>query len=190
LRLQHFFLDGGRIAAEYVNQYGPPGQKATGLGAASPRGRPDGEDSAMLDQVMDTFRKATESTLNLQQQMLQQWTQQWSSMPGLGTASPNGAATEQLQSLYKQVTSTVTDLLKKHREALDAQYAAGIRTIEEAFRVGEAKDPVQFLKLTEEFWKHSFECLRTLSEEQVKGVQAATQKWLETVSKGVPTGGK
>jgi hypothetical protein len=144
----------------------------------------------MFDQVMDTFRKATESTLQLQQQMLQQWTQQWSQIPGVGAISPNGAMTEQLQAVQKQVATAVTDLLKKHRETLDAQYAAGIRTIEEAFRVGEAKDPAQFLKLTEEFWKHSFDCLKTLAEEQVKGVQSATQQWLDTVSKGVPTVGK
>src|SRR5580765_7042586 len=102
----------------------------------------------MFDQVMDTFRKATESTLQLQQQMLQQWTQQWSTLSGAGAVSPNGAMTEQLQAMYKQVTATVTELLKRHRENLDSQYAAGIRTIEEAFRVGEAKDPTQFLKLT------------------------------------------
>jgi hypothetical protein len=141
----------------------------------------------MFDQVLDTFRKATESTLQFQQQMLQQWTQQWSSIPGVGKAPLSGPMTEQLQALHKQVAAAVTDLLKKHREALDAQYVAGIHTIEEAFRVGEAKDPAQFLKLTEEFWKHSFDCLKTLAEEQVKVIQSAAQKEIETVSKGVET---
>jgi hypothetical protein len=156
----------------------------------------------MFDQVMDTFRKATESTLQLQQQMLQQWTQQWSQLAGVTTtrpATPASAPTEapavaaaagQIQSFQKQVATTLTDLLKKHREVLDAQYAAGIRTIEEAFRAGEAKDPAQFLRLTEEFWKHSFDCLRSMAEDQMKGLQAATQKWLETMSKGIPVGGK
>jgi hypothetical protein len=141
----------------------------------------------MFDQVMDTFRKATESTLQFQQQMLQQWTQQWSSIFGIGKAPVNYPMTEQLQALHKQVATAVTDLLRKHREALDAQYVAGIHTIEEAFRVGEAKDPAQFLKLAEEFWKNSFECLKRLSEEQAKVIQAAAQKELETVSKGVET---
>jgi len=156
----------------------------------------------MFDQVMDTFRKATESSLQLQQQMLQQWTQPWMQVPGAaqsngatqsdGVAQAPGvtAVTEQVHSFQKQVATTVTDLLKKHRETLDAQYAAGIRTIEEAFRVGEAKDPQQFLRLTEEFWKHSFECLKSMAEDQMKGLQTATQKWLDTVSKVTPAGSK
>jgi hypothetical protein len=144
----------------------------------------------MFDQVMDTFRKATESTLQLQQQMLQQWTQQWSQFPGVAPAPLAAPGAEQVQAIQKQMSTAVTDLLKKHRETLDAQYAAGIRTIEEAFRVGDAKDAAQFLRLTEEFWKHSFDCLKTLADDQLKGLQSATQKWLDAVSKGAPGGGK
>jgi hypothetical protein len=144
----------------------------------------------MFDQVMDTFRKATESTLQMQQQMLQQWSQQWSQFPVAAEPSEGTPVSEQVQSFQKQASTAVTDLLKKHRETLDAQYAAGIRTIEEAFRAGEAKDPAQFLRLTEEFWKHSFDCLKAMAEDQVKGLQSATQNWLETVTKGTPAASK
>jgi hypothetical protein len=36
--------------------------------------------------------------------------------------------------------------------------------------------------LTEQLWKHSFEALRTVTEEQIKEWQAAMQKWFELVS--------
>ena len=145
----------------------------------------------MFDQVMDTFRKATESTLQMQQQMLRQWTQGLPQMPGMMMGMPGmtgggfGAPwLEQFQAFQKQVAASVTELLKKHRETLDSQYTAGIRTIEEAFRVGEAKDPVQLRRLTEELWKQSFECLKTVSEGQAKEFQLAVEKWFENVSKG------
>ena len=81
-------------------------------------------------------------------------------------------------------------MLNKHRETLDAQYRAGIRTIEDAFRVGEAKDPEQFRKLTEELWRHSFECLKTVAEAQMRDFQAAMQKWLRPRPRARPPGKK
>ena len=79
---------------------------------------------------------------------------------------PGAAWLEQLSDAQKKWGETVTDMLNKHRESLDAQYKAGIRTIEEAFKVGEAKDPQQFRRLTEELWKHGLESLRTVAEAQ------------------------
>ena len=79
--------------------------------------------------------------------------------------------------------ATVTEMLNKHRESLDAQYRAGIRAIEEAFKVGEAKDPQQFRRLTEELWKHSIEYLKTVAEAQTRDVQAAMEKFYEVASK-------
>ena len=72
----------------------------------------------------------------------------------------------------------------KHRDALDTQYRAGIRAIEDAFRVGEAKDPEQFRKLTEELWRHSYECLKDLAESQMRDMQTLMQKWFERASQG------
>ena len=98
--------------------------------------------------------------------------------PLSGSALPGGALLEQLSAAQKKWGETVTEMLNKHRETLDAQYKAGIRTIEDAFKVGEAKDPQQFRRLTEELWKQSFECLKTVAESQMRDVQAAMQKVL------------
>jgi hypothetical protein len=158
------------------------GHKGNPAGRTGPAQRE--ENRGMFEQVMDTFRKATESTVQMQQQMLRQWTQQWPQMPGIPTIGFGAPWLEQFQAFQKQVASSVTDLLKKHRETLDSQYSAGIRTIEEAFRVGEAKDPAQLKHLTEELWKQSIECLKTTSESQMKEFQLVVEKWIETVSKG------
>jgi hypothetical protein len=139
----------------------------------------------MFDQILDNYRKATEASLQFQQLMLRSWGQQWPSSFGVAPAATNPAAwPEQVHKAQKQVVETITDMLNKHREALDTQYRAGIRSIEEAFRVGEAKDPEQFRKLTEELWRHSYECLKSLAESQMRDIQAVTQKWFDLAAQG------
>jgi hypothetical protein len=151
----------------------------------------------MFDMILENYRKATESAMKLQQDMLRNMTMQSPQMfgsqtfglpfmggPASGSAMPGAAWLEQLSDAQKKWSETVTEMLNKHRESLDAQYKAGIRTIEDAFKVGEAKDPQQFRRLTEELWKHSFECLKTMAESQTRDVQAAMQKWYEVASKG------
>jgi hypothetical protein len=150
----------------------------------------------MFDVILDNYRKAAESTMKLQQDMLRNWTMQWPQMfgaPGFGfpllggtpsgSALPGAAWLEQMSASQKKWGETVTEMLNKHRETLDAQYRAGIRTIEDAFKVGEAKDPQQFRRLTEELWRQSFECLKTVAESQMRDVQSAMQKWYEVASK-------
>jgi hypothetical protein len=145
----------------------------------------------MFDQILDTYRRAAESTMQLQQSMFRNWTQQL--MPQMfgpqmfgpqmfGLSNPGAAFIEQAQSAQKKWSEAATGMLNKHRKVLDEQYRAGIKTIEDAFRVGEAKDPEHFRKLTEELWKHSFEALKTVTEEQTREFQAAMQKWMELMS--------
>jgi hypothetical protein len=139
----------------------------------------------MFDQILDNYRKAAEASLQFQQLMLRSWGQQWPTNFGVPIPTTNpGAWPEQMHKAQKQVAETITDMLNKHRETLDAQYRAGIRSIEEAFRVGEAKDPEQFRKLTEELWRHSYECLKSLAESQMRDVQALMQKWCDLASQG------
>ena len=154
----------------------------------------------MFDMILENYRKATESTMKLQQDVLRNWTTQWTQMlpqmfgaqtfglpskggPASGSTMPGATWLEQLSDAQKKWGETVTDMLNKHRESLDAQYKAGIRTIEEAFKLGEAKDPQQFRRLTEELWKHSFECLKSVAEAQTRNVQAAMEKFYEVASK-------
>jgi hypothetical protein len=142
----------------------------------------------MYDQVLDTFRKAAESTMQLQQEMFRNWTHQWTQMPM--TTAPAGMNlgmgwVDQIRAFQKTWGAQVTEMLSKHREALDTQYKAGIKTIAEAFKVTDARDPEHFRRLTEELWKQSFETLKTLSESQTREFQTVSEKWFEVVSKGV-----
>jgi hypothetical protein len=140
----------------------------------------------MFDQILDNYRRATETTMQFQQTMLRNWIQQqFTPMFGMPSfPNPGGAWMDQVQGAQKKWAETVTSMLTKHRETLDAQYKAGIKTIEDAFKVGEAKDPEHFRKLSEELWKHSFDALKTVVEDQSREFQGAMSKWFELVSQG------
>jgi len=149
----------------------------------------------MFDQVLDNFRKANESTIQLQQEMFRQWSRLWAQAPGVSKtatvpfADP-GAWVEQFHEFQKYSAKSVTELLKKHKETLDAQYESGVQAIEDAFRVADAKDPAQYRRLTEELWRHSFDCLKTVVEDQMRGFQTISEAFSEAASKGFAEAGK
>lgn len=140
----------------------------------------------MFDQVFDSFRRATETTLQAQQDLFRQWMSQWPMFPMAPGATAGGAAGEDVQSLKKQWTDSVTALLTKHCDTLDAQYRAGIKTIEDALRTAEAKSPEEFRRLTEELWRKSFEVLQQTIENQIHDFHAAVEKWSELVTRARP----
>lgn len=137
----------------------------------------------MFDQVFENFRKATETTLQAQQDLFQKWVSLWP-MFSMEPTTPgnNVAVNEQARSFQKQWTDTATALLTKHCEMLDAQYRAGVRTIEEALRTTEAKDPEEFRRLTEELWRKSSEVLKQTIENQIRDFQIAVEKWSEVMT--------
>jgi hypothetical protein len=136
----------------------------------------------MFDQILETYRRATESSMLFQQTMLRNWTEQWPQ--AFGVSVPKASLPEQVNNIQKKLGATITEMLNKHRETLDAQYRAGIKAIEDAFRVADAKDPEQFRKLTEELWRHNYECLKSLAESQMRDIQAVSAKWFELASEG------
>lgn len=137
----------------------------------------------MFDQVFDNFRKATETTLQAQQDLFRQWMSQWPMFPmDPTTPGSNGIISEQARSFQKHWTECVTALMTKHCEALDTQYRAGIREIEDALRTTEAKSPEEFRRLTEELWRKSFEVLKQTIENQIRDFQVAVEKWSELMT--------
>ena len=166
----------------------------------------------MVDKILENYSKAVESTLKLQQEMLRNWTMQLSpfgtqvfELPMTGTstsasatpaasasATPAASATEtpaaawleQLSTAQRKCAEAVADMLKRHQETLDEEYRAGIRAIDDAFRVGEAKDPAQFQRLSEELWRRNCEVLKTAVASQMHDVQSVMQKWYEAVCLG------
>jgi hypothetical protein len=135
----------------------------------------------MLVQVIDNFRKASESTLQMQQDLFKKWTSQW---PTTSAGAPGTAPwAEQAQAFQKQWLESVTESMTKHREKLDAQYKAGISAIEDAFKVTEAKTPEDYRRMTEELWRKSFETLKSSAETQVHDFEKAVEKWFEMLAK-------
>jgi hypothetical protein len=134
-----------------------------------------------FDQVFDSFRKATESTLQMQQDLWRQWTAAWPAFP---KSLPPW--TQQVQRFEEQWVNGMTELMKKYQQTWEAQYKSSIASFEEAFRLAEAKDPVEFRKQVMGLWQKSFENLKEFAQAQTGNFQAAIEKWLGMVKKTAP----
>ncbi len=133
----------------------------------------------MFDQMFDSFRKASESSLQMQQEMFKQWAPQWPSMP-LNAA---GASAEWTRTLQKRWIEFMTDALNNQRESIDAMYKSGIQVIEQGFRLSEAKSPDDYRRMVEELWRKMFEISKNQSETQLREFQKGVEKWLEMLPK-------
>ena len=129
----------------------------------------------MFAQLFDSFRKASESSLQAQQDLFKRWAQQWPSFPIGGGATPN----EWTDAWHKRWLESTSEALNKHRELLDVTYTSGIEVIEQAFKVGEAKSPEDYRKLVEALWRKLSDTFKSQSESQFREFQNATEKWIE-----------
>ncbi len=102
----------------------------------------------------------------------------------LATETPAAAWLEQLSTAQRKCAEAVADMLKRHQETLDEEFRAGIRAIDDAFRVGEAKNPEQFQRMSEELWRRNCEILKTAVASQMHDVQSVMQKWYEAACLG------
>ena len=133
----------------------------------------------MFDQAFDSLRKATESSIALQQEMFRKWMGLW---PGIPVST---FPFSELQKFQKKWVEVVGELVKKKNESLEAQFKAGLQNIEEAFRLSEIKDPEVLRAKTVELWHKTFDHLRQTSETQLRDFQYAVSKWAELMTKGV-----
>jgi hypothetical protein len=133
----------------------------------------------MLDQMFDNFRKASESSLQMQQELFKQWTQQWPSMP-LNAA---GVSADWVRTFQKRWIEFATDSLSKHRESLDSMYRSSIQVIEQTCRLSEAKTPDDYRRMVEELWRKMFTVCKDQSESQLRGIQKGVEELFEMVPK-------
>jgi hypothetical protein len=134
------------------------------------------ETDIMVDQLFDTFRKASESSLHMQQELFKQWARQWGSV-----APQEGASSDIGRTAQKRWVALGVELLDKHRESLDATYKSGIALIEQSFNTSEAKSPDDYRRLTEELWRKLFETYKSQSEAQLNAFQRWSTKSAEAV---------
>lgn len=134
----------------------------------------------MFDQLFESFRKASESSLQAQQEMFKQWMQQWPVSPAAGT----GASPEWANNLQKRWLESTKETLTRHREVLDSTYRSGIQVIEQTFRVTDAKSPDEYRTLVEDLWRKLSETFKQQSEAQVREFQKAAERWLDVAQRG------
>jgi hypothetical protein len=129
----------------------------------------------MFDTILEGFRKTSESTLRVQQDMVKQLTQQWSSFPTTaGTAS-----TEQIQNFQKRWTHLLLETMKKQRQSLDSLYQSGIEMFEQFLRLSDAKSPEECRRAADELWRKFFEVSKVQSEAQFREAQEWAVKSFE-----------
>jgi hypothetical protein len=128
----------------------------------------------MLDQFMEGFRKASESTLQAQQDMFKYWTQQWTGTNPMGAAS--GDWGRGIQQRWKDLA---VEALNKQRGALDATYRAGIEVIEHTFRLSEARSAEDLRRAAEELWRKLFDTVKAQYESQFEEFNKWTERSFE-----------
>jgi hypothetical protein len=132
----------------------------------------------MFEPVFQSLRMMTEANLQMQQELFKRWVGMRT-----GMAAPNGGG-EPIVQAQKRGAKFVAELAKTQREALEAQFSAGLKNIEEACRLAEAKDPEELRARTVELWQKSFDCVGQMYEAQMRGFQAAVSRWTELVTQG------
>lgn len=132
----------------------------------------------IFDEALDNVRRASESSLKMQQDFLKQWTNFWPGLP-----SPQTIWVEKLQDFQKQWANTISDLAKRHRQTLDRQHQALLESLEEGLRAAESSDPVEFRMRSEQLCRKTLDCFREVSETQLREFHDALKKWADLVTK-------
>jgi hypothetical protein len=131
----------------------------------------------MFDQVFENLRKATEVTLQTQQEVFKKWVGMF---PGSPSFQPSWA--DQSIQFQKRWVETIKQVLERQHEVIETQFKLGLANLERAFAVGEAKSPEELRAKTLELWQKCFDSLRQTYEIQLREFQKATEKWLEMVT--------
>jgi len=134
--------------------------------------------SQMFEDVFQNIRKAAEANLKLQQEAFQQWTNLW---PGAPTSQP--AWVDKVQKFHKQWCDTVSEMATKHREVLDQRYQASVESLDAALKVTESTNPEELRRRSEQFCRKTVDCLKEISESQMREFQDSTAKWTKLITK-------
>jgi hypothetical protein len=132
----------------------------------------------MFDPVFENLRKATDLTIQTQRDLLKRWLSLWEGGPAFQPVWG-----EKAQKFQKHWAETVSETLKRQRDALEVQFSAGLKGLEAAFAVAGAKDVEEVRAKTVELWEKSFDCLRKAFEAQASEFQTAVARWNELATK-------
>jgi hypothetical protein len=117
----------------------------------------------MTDQLLDDFRRSSESMLLIQQDLLRQWQRLLlSTRPGIGEQA------DWEKSLYKRWRELALEALHKHREMVDSTYKSSNEIFERALRIPDARSPDEYRQVVDDIWSQAFASLKERSESQVR----------------------
>ena len=125
----------------------------------------------MFDQLIDGVRKASESSMQMQQEMLKNWTRMFSApMAEAGVPADWGKGSQ------KRWLELGVEMLNRQREAVDGMYKSGIQIIEQPFHVTEAKSADDYRRMVEDLWRKLFDLQKAQSESQFRDFQTFYEK--------------
>jgi hypothetical protein len=133
----------------------------------------------MFDQVFESFRRASISSLQMQQDLFKQWSQQWPSAP----LNAMGVSADWVQRFQKRWFEFTIDSLNRQRELLDSMFRALIQVLEQSSRLVESKNPEDYRRTTEELRHKMFETFKEQSEAQLREFQKSAEKWFDVLPK-------
>jgi hypothetical protein len=139
----------------------------------------------MLDQLFEISRKAAESSLQMQQVMFKQLTQNMLSTSPVAV----GISADWGGSMRKQWITLTLEALNKQRESIDAAFRAASQAIEQAARVSEAKSAEEVVRSVEELWRKVFDGYKAQAESQFREFQTWAAKAFEMAHKTETTPG-
>jgi hypothetical protein len=131
------------------------------------------------DQMFESFRKASVSSMQMQQEMFKQWTQQWP-----WPMNPVGGSVDWVQRLQNRWIEFTTELLTRHRESLDTVYKLAIQMFEQTSRLYESKNPEEYSRAVEEVRSRMFESFKEQSDAHLREFQKTAEKWFDLLLKG------
>src|SRR5215469_820484 len=105
----------------------------------------------MFNQMYEDLSKASESSFQLQQEMLRVWTQQLVSAP-----QSLGVSAEFARNLERRWIELAIEMLNRNKTILESSYASGIQVIEQTLRLSEAKSSDDYQRMFETLWQQLF----------------------------------
>jgi hypothetical protein len=125
----------------------------------------------MFDLLIESFRKASESSMQVPMDMIKNLTQQ---LP-----SASGAGMEWSKTFQKRWAEFTLESLNKQRESLDSTYRTGIQLIEQTLRISDVKSSAEYQKIVEQLWQKLLDVFKEQSESQVRDLQTWAAKSFE-----------
>lgn len=130
------------------------------------------------DQMFESFRKASMSSFQLQQEMLKQWSQQWP-----WPLNATGAPVEWAQQFQKRWAEFTTEWLNRQRESTETMCKLAIQLVDFSSRFYESKSPEEYRRGMEEVRTKMFEAFKDQSDAQLRDFQKLSEKWFDVFSK-------